>query len=103
LEVRDSIRDRGADKLTVRQLAVEARVHPVHLARAFRQYFGCSPGQYVRRCRIERLREILRRSDLPLSEVALEAGFGDQSQMTTAFRRATGMTPREYRRFRRAD
>jgi AraC family transcriptional regulator len=100
LQVRDSIADRGTDKLTVGQLAAEARVHPVHLARAFRQYFGCSPGEYLRRCRIDRLRALLRSSDLPLSEAALEAGFADQSQMTTAFRRATGVTPREYRRMR---
>lgn len=98
LDVRDSIHDRGADKLTVGQLAAVGQVHPVHLARAFRQYFGCSPGEYLRRCRIDRLRELLRHTELPLSEVALEAGFGDQSQMTTAFRRATGVTPREFRR-----
>ena len=98
LQVRDSIADRGADRLTVGQLAAEAQVHPVHLARAFRQYFDCSPGEYLRRRRIDRLRVLLRTSDLPLSEVALDAGFADQSQMTTAFRRATGITPREYRR-----
>lgn len=98
LRVRDSIDDRGTEKLTVALLAAEARVHPVHLARAFRQYFSCSPGEYLRRCRIERLREALRRSDLPLSDLALEAGFADQSHMTTAFRRATGVTPCEYRR-----
>jgi len=102
MQVRDSIADSGADKLTVGQLAAEARVHPVHLARAFRQYFGCSPGEYLRRRRINRLRDILRSSALPLSEAALEAGFADQSQMTTAFRRATGVTPREYRRSVRA-
>lgn len=97
LQVRDSIADRGAERLTVGQLAAEQQVHPVHLARAFRQYFGCSPGEYLRRCRIDRLRALLRNSDMPLAEVALEAGFADQSQMTTAFRRSTGSTPREYR------
>jgi AraC family transcriptional regulator len=96
LRVRDSMHDRR-DKLTVGMLAAEARVHPVHLARAFRQYFDCTPGEYLRRCRIERLRELLRRSDLSLASIALEAGFADQSQMTTAFRRATGRTPRAYR------
>jgi AraC family transcriptional regulator len=89
--------DRCTQKVTVAQLAREAQVHPIHLARAFRQYFHCSPGEYLRRCRIDRLSELLRRSPLPLSEVALEAGFADQSQMTNAFRRATGLTPRDYR------
>jgi len=97
LQARDAIHDRCTGKVTVGQLAREAQVHPIHLARAFRQYFDCSPGEYLRRCRIDRLRELLRRSELPLAEVALEAGFADQSQMTTAFRRATGLTPRVFR------
>ena len=97
LRARDAIHDLCTKKLTVAQLARDAQVHPIHLARAFRQYFHCSPGQYLRRCRIDRLSELLRHSELPLSEVALEAGFADQSQMTTAFRRATGLTPRDYR------
>jgi AraC family transcriptional regulator len=97
-EARDSIHDRCTAKLTIRQLAAEARVHPIHLARAFRQYFGCSPGEYLRRCRIERVRQLLATSEMPLAEVALEAGFADQSQLSTAFRRATGTTPRAFRR-----
>jgi AraC family transcriptional regulator len=100
LQARDSIHDRCGAKITIGQLAREAQVHPIHFARAFRQYFDCSPGAYLRRCRIERLRDLLRRSDLPLAEVAIEAGFADQSQMTTAFRRATGLTPRVYRQTR---
>ena len=97
LEVRDSIHDRCTTRLTIRELAAEAKVHPIHLARAFRRHFASSPGQYLRRCRIDKARELLARSELPLAELALEAGFSDQSRLTTAFRRATGLTPREFR------
>jgi AraC family transcriptional regulator len=94
--VRDAIHDRCTANVTIRELAAIAGVHPIHLARVFRRSFACSPGEYLRRCRIEKLRELLLR-DLPLAEVALEAGFNDQSAMTTAFRRATGMTPHAFR------
>ena len=98
LEVRDSIHDRCTSKLTIRELAHEAQVHPIHLARAFRRHFASSPGQYLRRCRIEKARELLTLSELPLAELALATGFSDQSQLTHAFRRATGVTPRAFRR-----
>jgi AraC family transcriptional regulator len=102
VEVRDSIHDRCTSKLTVRELANEASVHPIHLARAFRRHFATSPGQYLRRCRIEKARELLAASPLPLAEIALATGFSDQSQLTNAFRRATGVTPRAFRRSVRA-
>lgn len=101
-DVRDSIQDRCTTKLTIRELATMAGVHPIHLARAFRRHFASSPGQYLRRCRIEKVREMLRTSELPLADLALATGFSDQSQLTNAFRRATGRTPHEYRRSVRA-
>lgn len=101
MRVRDSIHDRCTSKLTVRELADEAAVHPIHLARSFRRHFDSSPGEYLRRCRIEKARELLTTSDLPLAELALIAGFSDQSQLTNAFRRATGHTPRAFRRLLR--
>ncbi|HYC58633.1 MAG TPA: helix-turn-helix transcriptional regulator [Thermoanaerobaculia bacterium] len=96
-QTRDAIHDRCTERVTVAELAHEARVHPVHLARAFRQYFHRSPGEYLRRCRIDRVSELLRRSDLPLSHIALITGFADQSQMTKAFRSVTGLTPSMFR------
>ncbi|HET7436444.1 MAG TPA: AraC family transcriptional regulator [Thermoanaerobaculia bacterium] len=98
LEARDSIHDRCTAKLAMSDVAAVAGVHPIHLARAFRQYFDCSPGEYLRRCRIERVRELLLTSDAPLADVALEAGFADQSQLTHSFRRAYGITPGAFRR-----
>lgn len=98
LAVRDSIHDRCTAKLQIRELASEASVHPIHLARAFRREFGCSPGEYLRRCRIEKVRALLATSEMPLAELALETGFADQSQLTTSFRRATGLTPGAFRR-----
>jgi AraC family transcriptional regulator len=73
-------------------------VHPVTLARAFRRSFGCTVGEYLRRLRIERATEQLAGGDTPLAEIALAAGFADQSHFSNVFRRRTGMSPSAFRR-----
>lgn len=98
LRVRDSIQDRCTSKVTIRDLAAEAGVHPIHLARVFRQYFDCSPGEYLRHRRVERVRLLLATTDTPLAELSHETGFNDQSQLTNVFRRLMGVPPGLYRR-----
>ncbi len=101
-ETRDMIEDCFASELTVAELAVTAGVHPVYLARAYRRHFGCSPGEYMRRCRLMRAQRLLANPDLPLVEVALRTGFSDQSQMTKSFTAMFGISPGRYRRLRRS-
>jgi AraC family transcriptional regulator len=84
---------------TLRSLAREAGVHPVHFAATFRRSFGCSPGEYLRRRRLQVVRERLRDPELPLAQIAVDAGFADQSHLTRSFKRFTGMTPGQYRTF----
>jgi AraC family transcriptional regulator len=81
---------------TLTELAAEAGVHPGHLARAFRQAFGTTVCEYSRSLRLEWAAARLER-DGSLAEIALEAGFADQSHFTRAFRRFTGVTPGRYR------
>lgn len=99
---RDLIRDSGSASLRVKDVAEEAGVHPIHFARAFRQFFRCSPGEYARQCCMERVRHLLATDEAPLAAIALQVGFKDQSQLTHAFKRFTGLTPGVFRRtFRR--
>src|SRR5262245_27899063 len=84
--------------LTVRAIADRVGASPVHLARTFRRLRGESIGELVRRLRVERARRMLEDPSAALAAIALEAGFADQSHFTRTFRRATGHTPREYRR-----
>jgi AraC family transcriptional regulator len=71
--------------------------HPAHVARAFRARYGCSIGAFVRARRIDGALEALRESRRPIAEIALDAGFYDQSHFTNVFRRLRGMTPDQYR------
>jgi AraC family transcriptional regulator len=84
---------------TLRALAREAGVHPVHFAATFRRFHGCSPGEYLRRRRLQHVRARLRQPDATLAQIAADAGFCDQSHLTRTFKRFTGMTPGQYRTF----
>ena len=99
---RDLIHDYCADGTCVADIASACDVHPVYLARAFRKFFGCSPGEYLRRCRIERAAALLARTTTSLSLVAAQCGYADQSHLNATFRHAYGATPAEYRRLAKA-
>ena len=76
-------------------------VHPVHLARVFRQMNGCTIGEYLRRLRLDFAAKEVATSDAPLCEIAIAAGFADQSHLTKVFKAHFGLTPSAYRRLRR--
>ena len=71
---------------------------PVYLARAFKAAVGQSPHQYVLARRIERAKELLRNTDLPVVDVALSSGFSSQSHLSHWFIRQVGVSPAVYRR-----
>jgi AraC family transcriptional regulator len=101
VNARELLDARFREPLTLRTIAQEARVHPVYFAAAFRRFQRCSVGEYLRRRRLEYARRKLADPELPLAEIALDAGFSDQSHLTRTFKRFTGKTPGEYRTFLR--
>ena len=84
--------------LAMAELAAVAGMSPWQFARAFKKAVGDSPHQYVLRERVTRARELLRSSQIPLAQVALDCGFTSQSHMTQAFKSRVGVTPGRYRR-----
>lgn len=96
-EARDRIHAELAARPTLSGLADSVGVHPVTLARAFRRSFGCTVGEYVRSLRIERAALQLAQTNLSLAEIALAAGFSDQSHFSNLFRRHTGLSPFRFR------
>jgi AraC family transcriptional regulator len=91
------IRDCCDESITIAEIAGQIGVHPLHLARTFRKFFACSPGEYLRKCRIELASNLLVNSKKTLVEVALISGFADQSQFTRTFKQHAGTTPAKFR------
>jgi AraC family transcriptional regulator len=96
-EARELVQEHFAERLAVSTIAEAVGVHPAHLARAFRQRFHCTIGEYMRRCRVEFARQRLLLTDAPLADIALDAGFCDQGHFCRVFKRLTGLTPAECR------
>lgn len=98
MTARDLLHDRCNEPVSIGEIAQAAAVHPIHLARTFRRFFSCSPGEYLRRCRLDRAAALLKGTREPVSSISLETGFADQSHFTKAFRAHFGTTPVQYRK-----
>jgi len=96
-QTRDLLHAHFSEELTLEDIAASVGTHPVHLARVFRQYYGCTVGEYVRRLRVEFACRELSLTNTPLLQVALVAGFYDQSHFSRTFRKIVGLTPTAYR------
>jgi AraC family transcriptional regulator len=99
--VQGLLHERFMESLRVADLAALVSVHPVHLSRVFSSYFGIPLGSYVRRLRLDWTAVQLATADITLCDLALQAGFADQSHFTRAFKRQTGLTPAKYRQLTR--
>ncbi|MDI4239073.1 AraC family transcriptional regulator [Bradyrhizobium sp. Arg237L] len=84
-------------RISIEALAKLANLSVCYFVRAFKQSVGLTPHNYLIGRRVERTMELLSRTDLSLSEIALAAGFADQSHFARRFRQYVGMSPRDYR------
>jgi len=96
-QARELLHEQVCERLSQTEIAELVGVHPVHLAREFRRFHGCTIGEYLRRLRIEFACRQLSASDVSLSEIALTTGFFDQSHFTRTFKALIGTTPNQYR------
>ena len=94
----DLIRERFTEPLSLSKIAKAVNVHPVHMAREFRRHYLCTVGEQIRRLRIEYACDKLTTSSCNLADIALSAGFSDQSHFAVAFKKQIGTAPSRYRR-----
>jgi AraC family transcriptional regulator len=95
--VRDYVEAHLDEDLSLTVLADIACLSPYHFSRSFKESAGVGPQRYVIRRRFERAKTLLRRTKEPLALIAREAGFADQSHLTSIFRREIGVTPGRFR------
>jgi AraC family transcriptional regulator len=96
--VKERLHEDFREPLRMRDLARDAGVHPVHLARVFRKLENRTPGDYQQRLQVRAACELLRNPEWPLAVIAAECGFADQSHFTRVFCRLAGTTPARFRR-----
>ena len=94
----EMIRGRFTEALAVQEIAKLVHVHPGHLAREYMRHYHCTIGEQIRRLRVEYACQQLSSSSQCLADIALDAGFSDQSHLTVSFKQQLGMTPSDYRK-----
>lgn len=87
-----------ASAITLQYVSREAALSPYHFIRLFCRVYKQTPHQYLIQRRINRAKELLRSSDLSITEICLEVGFESLGSFSTLFRKTTGLSPSEYRK-----
>jgi len=95
--VLDYIDQNLEEEFTINDLALVAHLSIFHFARTFTNTMGMPPRRYVSQRRLEAAKKMIGAGRFPLSEIAFRSGFSSQASFTRAFRRATNMTPGEFR------
>jgi len=85
-------------KIALTQVAKACELSVSHFARAFKQTFHMPPYQWLTERRVDRAKELMMSSRLPIADIAVRCGFADQSALNRAFRRMHGVSPGIWRR-----
>ena len=86
------------EDVSLEDAARAARLSPFHFLRIFSAVIGATPHQYLLRLRLARAARLLSEEERPVTDVAFDCGFADLSNFVRTFRRAAGVSPREFRK-----
>lgn len=93
----DYIEKNLAGPITIESIAQQCKVTPQHLCRVFKEALDIRPFEYINRKRIQKAKELLIESQLPVSEIGLAVGYGDCSYFSAVFKKIENITPRDFR------
>src|SRR5688572_9281215 len=96
-EVRRLLERSYHEAITIEDLSREVALSPYYLIRAFKHVYKQTPHQYLVGQRIARAKELLRNSDLSITEICAAVGFESLGSFSTLFRKQAGLSPRAYR------
>ncbi|NIG53909.1 response regulator transcription factor [Chitinophaga sp. Cy-1792] len=83
---------------TIKSLAAAVFVHPIYLARAFKERTGLTVGEYQLKMRTRRALQLLITTALPIADIAYAAGFADTAHLIRSFKSKYRTTPLQFRR-----
>lgn len=93
------LHDNWSERMTLIEMSKAIGVHPVTISKFFRKYFACTLGEYQRKLRIEQSIQLIKNSNMSLSEIAFYCGFADQSHFIRNFKKMTGFLPKHFQKF----
>lgn len=96
-EVLSYINRHYAETIRLEQLAAKANMSVNHFLRMFKVVTGQSPIGFLLQTRLEKAKEIIRNSSLPISQIAYQCGFQDSNYFSRQFKKHFGISPREFR------
>jgi AraC-like DNA-binding protein len=96
-KARKFIEEYSAEELSLRKVAKAVNVSSNHLSEKFKQVTGINFVEYVARARFEKACDLLRNSNLRISEIAFAVGFQSLSQFNRVFKKLSGKSPSAYR------
>jgi AraC-like DNA-binding protein len=99
--VQEYIDSHLSEDLELEQLALTAGLSLHHFARAFKTSVGVPPHQFVLQRRLSLARDLLTSTDRPIADIAIAAGFSDQSHLARHFRQSFAVSPIAFRRSHR--
>jgi AraC family transcriptional regulator len=85
------------EDLSLVQIAEVINISPTYFASLFKRTTGIAPHQYIIQQRVEQAKSLLSKTDLSITDIALQVGFSSQSHLTQQFKRLTGITPKQAR------
>lgn len=91
------IQEHLSEDISLEAIANDLEMSRYHFSRLFKQSMGVSPYHYVLQQRVERAKQLLKQKELPITDIALESGFANQTHLNKHFRKLVGMTPTTYR------
>ncbi|ULQ52060.1 chromate resistance protein ChrB domain-containing protein [Flavihumibacter fluvii] len=100
-ELKEMIQDQidTSFSFNINTISTELQVNPSYLSREFSKYFdNLNFGEYIRKIRIEKAKELIENTSYSLTEIAYLTGFSDQSHFTRIFKMHTGKTPSAYKK-----
>ena len=92
------IHEHYPESIARRDIASHLCINEQYLSRCFSKEVGIGPMTYLSRYRIEQAKQLLTRSDLSITQIALEVGFSSQSYFSRLFQQEVGLTPSAYQR-----
>lgn len=98
VQVAGFVREHLQDDLSVKLLCSRFRLSHSELYAVFREYFNATPAEYIKSCRLSAACELLASTDSPVARIAKDVGVPDYNYFSKVFKKAFGISPRDYRK-----